>query len=936
MSNKLHNNRSRSNELGSNELHNNNLHSQELRNDKSRSDGLHRNELHSNEQCNKKVSMIPMIKKILEGVREGFRYRKGRLEDILMDKISNPTPRSELFPYRFYDEEEEVYYSDDNIVGFVFEGNTAVGIDDAFYKQISMLFDDQLPEGGVLEVLLLASDDLSPAIDKWKKARMRREGIYRKLEEYRIEFFNKYNEEEERSFKHRNYRLFFSYSNNLYKKKEYGGVEKVIKFRGRLKSILSGIGIEVENVGVDEFIKVVKEITNYPDFKDFGSVDTNRANTDKSTSVSNTTSSCNASNDHNNHITPYNISDQICDVSNALLVEEEGVLLDGGKYTTRVYEVEHYPEEFSIGRMACLLGDVDSDNMQIPSRFGIIYTIANEIRETEQEGYKKKGELVVKQASGMLGRFNRVLEEEGKEWNEIIQNNLKRREKFLRRTLMIMVTARSGKIEIVEQNLMSLWRRYDFIIKPLRYFQLPGLLGFCPFLNKTGLGKLYKKFGIKKTVLSSEAKALLPIHGEWKGTQNGGMILTGRRGQVFTWNNFEGGNNYNACIIGESGSGKSVFLQEFVMTHLAQETKVFVVDIGRSFEKTCKIMGGDFLSFGSGSKTSLNPFSNIPEEGKYNPKEEESEERENITQDSLNYLKKIIGKMVAPIYGTTDIQNATIAISIHEVWEKYKSKANIDKLVEILNEKGEREKDLGLMLYEYTSRGNYGRFFNGKENVKFDKQLTVLEFEELREQPELGGVIMQMLAIQIVQQVYLGDRRQKFIILFDEAWYALENFPLFLASMAKTVRKYNGGLILGTQSLKNFYGGEGKDGMQGSMDIARMGVIENSAWRVLLKQSGESVESLAKMKLPKELFSVVKNLTTSKGEYSEMLIYQSEKQYFVSRLMLDKFSQVLYSSSPEVFGRVKGYIDEGIGTAEAVERVLDDIKSAGSQRRRGD
>ena len=65
---------------------------------------------------------------------------------------------------------------------------------------------------------------------------------------------------------------------------------------------------------------------------------------------------------------------------------------------------------------------------------------------------------------------------------------------------------------------------------------------------------------------------------------------------------------------------------------------------------------------------------------------------------------------------------------------------------------------------------------------------------------------MQMLAVQLVQQVYLGDRSQKFIILFDEAWYALENFPLFLASMAKTIRKYNGALVLGTQSLEHFYG----------------------------------------------------------------------------------------------------------------------------------
>ena len=31
-------------------------------------------------------------------------------------------------------------------------------------------------------------------------------------------------------------------------------------------------------------------------------------------------------------------------------------------------------------------------------------------------------------------------------------------------------------------------------------------------------------------------------------------------GQLFSWNNYEGANNYNACVIGETGSGKTVFL----------------------------------------------------------------------------------------------------------------------------------------------------------------------------------------------------------------------------------------------------------------------------------------------------------------------------------------------------------------------------------------
>ena len=840
-----------------------------------------------------------ILKKLEEGkiqgiftkIKEAFRGGTQELGETLLAAQHNPTPRSELFPYRFFDKKTELYYLDEQIAGSIFECNTLVGVDDALYKQISMLFDDQLPQGGVIDVLLLASDNLDKAVERWTGSRIMKEDIYSKLESYRSDFFKEYNKKKDVNFKHRDYRLFISYSNNLDKKRQE---ELIVKFQGRMKAILGGFGCNPKLVQPKEFIGLIQELVNYPDFKNpsYSELDS--------------------------------ISDQICDISNALLVSEEGVMTSGGKYLTRVYEATDYPEAFSVAKIPVLLGDIDSDSMQIPSRFAIIYSISNEIKNATQEAFKKKGEIVVKQAGGWLDKFNRVLKEEGQEWNQIIENNLKNKERFLRTSFLVMLTATPEQIDYTEQSLMSLWRKYDFTIKPLNNFHLPGLLSFCPFLNKTGLGNLLKSFNIKRTVMSSEPKALLPIHGEWKGSDNGGMVLTGRRGQVFAWNNFYGANNYNACVIGETGSGKSVFLQEFVMNHLAQGTRVFVVDIGRSFEKTCKIMGGDFLSFGSASKTCLNPFSTMPsDEGEYDPKAiEDDEEKPNLVQDSLNYLKKIVQKMSAPMYGTTDIQNASIAYALYEVWTKYKSEANIDKIIEILEQKGQRERDLALMLFEFSSKGNFGKFFNGKDNVKFDNQLTVLEFEELREQPELGGVIMQMLAVQLVQQVYLGDRSQKFIILFDEAWYALENFPLFLASMAKTIRKYNGALVLGTQSLEHFYGaGDSGD----VLATARRSVAGSCGWRVMMRQSPDSSESLTKMSMPTHLIDMVKGLNTVKGEYSEMLIYQSEKNYFVSRLMLDKFSQILYSSSPEIFSRVEQYLKKGLDTSTAVETVMNEV-----------
>lgn len=838
-----------------------------------------------------KIEIDNWKKRALQGYDKAKSYisdicSHGSFIDNIMDKVYNPTPKSKLFPYSYYDKDKGLFYSGKNTVGFILECDPAVGCDSSFYKQISLIFDDQIPFGGVLQTLLLASDDLDSQIQKWISARVKSGDIYKKLTEYKTDFYLNYNNKENQGFKQRNFRLFFSFSIILDKNSSF---EQIIEFRDRLKTQLSTMGLMPREIGAEVLINLVQELINYP-----------------------AVSSQYNANDL--------ISNQIGDISNALLVDSKGLLHKGGEYITRCYEIDSYPEEFSVSELPKILGDSEQDNLQIPCRFALSYTVINNIRDPAQESLAFKGEKVLDQVNSFLAKHNRILRDEAKEWEKILSQNLKKnRERFITSGFSLMVTTKAELINKTEQTLISLWKKNDIQIKSSVFFHLPVLLSMCPFMPSLGLGQILKSFGVTRTVLSSEPKAFLPVHAEWKGSNTGGMLLSGMRGQLFSWDSFERGSNNNIVVVGESGSGKSVFQQEFVMSQLAKGARVFVIDIGRSFEKTCKIVGGDFISFGSGSKISLNPFSNIPEDGKYKEGAQIDEEVPDLTQDSLSMLLYVVEKMAAPKAGTEDIQDSILSKAIGRVWRKYKTKANIDRLIECLEEEGQRGKDLGLMLYEFSSEGSYGRFFNGKDNIEFNNDLTVLEFEELRERPNLGAVIMQMLAIQIVQQVYLSDRKQRFVILFDEAWYALDNFPFMLASMAKTIRKYNGALGLGTQSLTDFYGtGEGSS----PADKARHGVIENCSWRILLKQKNDSAERASKLGFTSSQIQMLKNLNPPNGEYSECLISQSDKEYFICRLLLEPFSQVLYSSKPEVYSEVKSLMANGMKTGEAVETVM--------------
>ena len=85
---------------------------------------------------------------------------------------------------------------------------------------------------------------------------------------------------------------------------------------------------------------------------------------------------------------------------------------------------------------------------------------------------------------------------------------------------------------------------------------------------------------------------MLPIIGEWKGQPTPGMVFVGRRGQPFFWSPFgkalvqsddmQTNHDYNLCIAGTMGSGKSVLMNELMTNVLSIGGRVIVLDKGRS------------------------------------------------------------------------------------------------------------------------------------------------------------------------------------------------------------------------------------------------------------------------------------------------------------------------------------------------------------------
>lgn len=117
--------------------------------------------------------------------------------------------------------------------------------------------------------------------------------------------------------------------------------------------------------------------------------------------------------------------------------------------------------------------------------------------------------------------------------------------------------------------------------------------------------------------------------------------------------------------------------------------------------------------------------------------------------------------------------------------------------------------------------------------------------------------------------------------------------------------------MVGTQSVEDFYQSQGA-----------MAAYDNSSWTCLLQQKQESVTAYAKKSNCSEgQLEVLKSVRKKSGEYSEVMIC-SESGYSVQRLVLDPFSQLLYSTSPDDINKVEPFRKQGLPISQAINQVL--------------
>ncbi len=780
---------------------------------------------------------------------------------------------ADLFPYEQYDPKSQMFFQQDSC-GFVLEVPPLVGASEQMQKEASGIFQNLLPEESSLQVCLYADPHIAQYLQHWQSLRCDQ---FKALSAKRAAFLQQFAfNSPQFPYTLRQFRCFISCT-----KKAESDTEKVVKqlqeLKTQIKTALEMLGLSVTVWDAQMLINTLGGIINMHPQQEPHSRRWDQLQS---------------------------LNTQIADVGSCLTLDSKNLYLNSGAIKVRTYQVTQTPLVWSLHAMGQLIGDEERDIAQIGCPFILHYGIFVPKQGLPKARAFTKATYVERQASSPIGKFLPGIKREAEEL-AFVREQLGKGERIVQTQLNIILLATDATLTHAEQTLTNLYLSKEWQIKPNHLFHLPVFLNSLPMMWSADQVQALLHYKKLKTTLSTESANLLPLQGEWRGTSTPGLLLAGRRGQLMQWYPFDNqSGNYNVTVVGRSGSGKSVFMQEMIKTTLALNGRVFVLDVGRSFEKICYFAQGQFIEFKTKTPLCLNPFSSI------------ALDDVEAAQDALAMLKSVLVLMTAPTQGLSDLEIALLEQAMLSAWKQQQQQCTINHIAQILLDSTDLQaRRLGTMLFPYTDAGNYGRFFNGVASVNLENPLVVVELEELKERKDLQAVVVQMIIINITNKMFLGDRQTPFMIVFDEAWDLLRGAQsgVFIETLARRLRKYYGSLVVGTQSINDLFSSP-----------AATAAFDNSDWTCLLSQKPETIAQLKKLDrlhLTESMQTQLISVKAKHGSYAEVMIVGNHG-YAVGRLLLDPYSLLLYSTKPKDYSAVQTLRAQGMSLEEALETVL--------------
>ena len=400
--------------------------------------------------------------------------------------------------------------------------------------------------------------------------------------------------------------------------------------------------------------------------------------------------------------------------------------------------------------------------------------------------------------------------------------------------------------------------------------------------------------------------------------------------------------NYNAFILGGSGTGKSFFTNFFVRSCYDAGETVFIIDVGDSYEGLCSVIreesggkDGIYHTWDMNNPLSFDAFLGF---------EQWTDLSGTLRQDSdgLNFLLSFLQTLWSPQGGWSADTSNILKQMIRDfriAWNKGQRPVFDDLrnfLIEIIMPKmgsdegylcGEIRVDSNrfdisgfvLAMGDYASGGAFGFLLNDR-NPKdiFSSRFTVFEVEKLASVNDSKFYSLCILCIMNSFNAKMRSQDGMKVMVIEEAWKAIANETMapFLTGLWKTARKYSTSAVVVTQQITDIM----------SSSVINDTILQNSSVRILLDQSNnlnnfDQIKTLLGLSDHQKAMVLSMNRSNNpRYRYREVFIALGDRRCGVYATEVSPQEAVAYESSKE---KKKPFLElqQKIGTIAAIREL---------------
>lgn len=425
---------------------------------------------------------------------------------------------------------------------------------------------------------------------------------------------------------------------------------------------------------------------------------------------------------------------------------------------------------------------------------------------------------------------------------------------------------------------------------------------------------------------------LLPLYGAPVSATAPLMLLGGPYGTCYGFNPRDRRlDAYHAFIVGGTGSGKSFFTTQMLMSYMALNPRVYIVDRGvgdsASYRKFCDMLGGEYISVLDG-KTSFNPFEGLMQEYK------DIGSQELAFSAVLSIMMEIVGEGDPKLRPSKLLIANRLIRQTMDYAKQVQTPPTLSMAYDLLDRKAFFDKDkdfdntmsmtveemkrlMATWVHGVTPTLQSRMLDNMKTTVSLDNRLVVFDLRGAERNPALMRVLIHCIN-DIIMRGCLEYVGQPKILVFDEAWSFLESEEgsKFVRDLYKTARKLDLSVWSISQSADDFQN-----------EILKNTIMSQSHQRFIFRMSSETaMTDTAKMLQLNSSQKELLRLEKKKGEYSEMLMMQlfSDQPSIVRcEVRCSPISYWWATTNPDDLGVLREYLDKNMTVDEAVRRAAE-------------